>query len=204
MVHPGSLLESNSNRSHYLKLVVVRRDVGLLVRLHRWCTIGCTRFQTMNIFIEEIGTTPNSTASQLFIDGKPFCFVVEDGHRDKKVASETRIPPGRYQVVKRTEGRFYEKYKADFKHQFALHIINVPGFEYILLHIGNTIKDTKGCLLVNRNIGINPITGNYQGTDSSSVYRALYMIVAAAFERGEECWIEIQRREIIDENTPVG
>lgn len=158
----------------------------------------------MNIFIEEIGTTPNSTGSQLFVDGRPFCFVVEDGHRDKKVYGETRIPGGRYQIIPRYEGSFFEKYRREHGHKFSIQIANVPGFEFILIHIGNTIADTKGCLLVNRNIGIQTTPRDYKGTDSTSVYKLLYSLIEAAFERNEEVWIEIQRRDIIDENTPVG
>ena len=158
----------------------------------------------MNIFIEEVGTTANSTGSQLFVDGRPFCFVLEDGYRDKKVPGETRIPPGRYQVLKHTNGKFYEKYTRDFGHDFALHIANVPGFEWILFHIGNTTKDTRGCLLVNRNIGVGASPRDYVGSDSTSVYKLLYALVKAAFERGEEVWVDVTRRDIIDENTPVG
>lgn len=157
----------------------------------------------MNLFLEEIGTTPNSTGSQLFLDNKPFCFVVEDGHRDKKIKHETRIPAGRYQVVPRTEGSFFAKYSKAYGHKFVPHLLDVPGFDLILFHIGNTVKDTSGCLLVNRFIGIG-IDGNYCGKDSASVYKLLYSLMAAALERGEEIWIEIQRREIIDENTPMG
>lgn len=158
----------------------------------------------MNIFVEEIGTTPNSTGSQLFVDGRPFCFVLEDGYRETKVLGETRIPAGRYQVVKHTAGKFFTKYKKDFGHDFALHIKDVPGFEWVLIHIGNTVSDTRGCLLVNRNIGITASPRDYCGTDSGSVYKLLYMLIKAAYERGEEVWIEISRREVIDENTPVG
>lgn len=157
----------------------------------------------MNIFVEEIGTTPNSTASQMFVDSRPFCFVVEDGHRDKKQFGETRIPAGRYQVIKRKTGKFYEKYRREYGHEFALWVKNVPGFEWILIHIGNTIKDTNGCLLVNRFIGIQALTMDYVGTDSSSVYKLLYALVNAAYQRGEEVWIEITRREIMNEAEVV-
>lgn len=158
----------------------------------------------MNLFVEEIGTTADSTGSQLFVDGRPFCFVIEDGYREHKISGETRIPGGRYQVVKHKSGKFFEKYRRDFGHDFALQIANVPGFEWILIHTGNNVKDTKGCLLVNRNIGIQAAPRDYCGTDSMSVYKLLYLLIKAAFERGEEVWIEIERRPIIDENTPVG
>lgn len=157
----------------------------------------------MNLFIEEIGTTANSTCSQLFIDGRPFCFIIEDGHRDKKVFGETRIDGGRYQLIKRTYGRIFETYKKKFGHKYALEIFGVRNFTDILLHIGCFIKDTNGCPLVNRGIAMGT-DGNYYGFDSTSIYKLLYSLIDAAFERGEEVWIEIQRRDIIDENSQFG
>jgi hypothetical protein len=157
----------------------------------------------MNLFLEEIGTTPNSTASHLFLDNRPFCFVVEDGHRDAKVAGETRIPAGRYQVVARRVGTFFEKYLKQFGHKFSIELRKVPGFDGILIHIGNTVKDTRGCLLVNRFVGLGT-DGNYQGTDSTSVYKLLYSLIEKAYERGEDVWIEVQRRPIINENDSFG
>ena len=107
-------------------------------------------------------------------------------------------------IILAIDGKFYEKYTRDFGHDFALHIANVPGFEWILFHIGNTTKDTRGCLLVNRNIGVGASPRDYVGSDSTSVYKLLYALVKAAFERGEEVWVDVTRRDIIDENTPVG
>ena len=157
----------------------------------------------MILFLEEIGTTANSTASHLFVDNKPFCFVIEDGHRDQKIAGETRIPAGKYQIVPRREGKFYEQYKRQHGHNFVPHLLNVPNFGLILIHIGNTIKDTRGCLLANRFVGLGT-DGNYLGSDSTSIYKLLYSLMAKALARNEEIWIEIQRREIVNENENFG
>lgn len=146
----------------------------------------------MLLWIDEIATTPNSTASKLLIDGRFFCFVIEDGHRHRKVKHETRIPHGLYPVQKATTGRFYEKYKKQYGHEFSIYVDNVPGFSGILIHIGNSVKDTSGCPLVNRNIGLGT-DGNFSGTDSASVYRQLYSLVAAAFERGETVMLKVTR-----------
>ena len=156
----------------------------------------------MEIFVEEIGTTPNSTASQMFVNGKPFCFVLEDGFREVKVKGITRIPAGRYKIVGRKREKFYEKYKRDFGHEFSIEIENVPDFSDVLIHIGNTIEDTRGCLLVNRLIGFISTTGGaqtYCGVDSTSVYKVLYTLVESAFEAGQEVWLEISRRPVVDE-----
>ena len=152
----------------------------------------------MLLEIIEIGSTQNSTGSQMFVDRRPFCFIIEDGYRETKILGETRIEGGRYQIVKRTNGRIFEQYKKKFGHKFALEIANVSKFTDILLHIGCFVKDTRGCPLVNRCIGIG-VDGSYYGLDSTSIYKLLYSLVEAAFERGEEVWIEIIRNEVMTE-----
>lgn len=150
----------------------------------------------MILVLEEIGTTPNSTGSHLFVDGRPFSFVVEDGYRDKKVKHETRIPGGRYRILPRTEGKFFAKYARLYGHKFVPWLQDVPGFEFILIHTGNTVIDTSGCLLVNRSIGIGR-DNNYFGSDSSTVYKLLYSLMEKALDRSEEIWIEIHRKPIV-------
>lgn len=157
----------------------------------------------MTLFVEEIGTTPHSTASQLFLDNRPFAFVVEDGYREQKVMGETRIPAGRYQVVQCQQGRFFAAYKNRFGHDFVPYLKNVPGFEGVLLHIGNTVNDTQGCLLICSGIKMDT-DGSYLGVESTAAYRRLYSMLNLAYQRGEEVWLEISRREIITEDTPKG
>lgn len=157
----------------------------------------------MILVLEEIGTTSNSTGSQLIVDKRPFCFTIEDGYRQKKIKHETRIPAGRYRIVARKAGSFFQKYARQFGHKFVPMLLDVPGFDYILIHIGNTVRDTSGCLLVNRFIGLGT-DGHYTGTDSTSVYKLLYSLMEKALERDEEIWIEVKRREIPTPNSILG
>jgi hypothetical protein len=108
----------------------------------------------------------------------------------KKVPGETRIPPGVYQIGKRTEGAFYQEYKRKFQHRLALEILDVPGFQYILIHIGNTVGDTRGCLLTGTGVDFN---GNFAVLKSTSAYLTLYEKISEAFDRGEGVEIEISR-----------
>ena len=90
-----------------------------------------------------------ATLSCILIDGKIECFGLEDEFREVKVKGETRIPAGRYALKIRKEGGFHTKYKEKFAfHRGMIHVQNVPGFEYVLIHVGNFEKDTNGCLLL--------------------------------------------------------
>jgi len=118
------------------------------------------------------------------------CYTLEDEYRSKKVHSETRIPAGTYKIKFRKVGGFHNKYTTKYgsMHKGMLHVQDVPGFEYILIHVGNTDEDTAGCLLVgdgqNQNV-------TKDGVISSSVnaYKRIYPPIAKALERGDEVTI---------------
>lgn len=128
------------------------------------------------------------------IDGAFFCFILEDGYRAIKEAGNTRIPDGRYRIVKRTVGSFYERYQKAYGHKFAIQVENVPDFEFILIHTGNTVSDTRGCQLTGDTAGKEP-GGNFfiQAGKSSPAYCRFYDIVEAAFDSGAEVWATFAR-----------
>ena len=86
--------------------------------------------------------TIDFTLGELFINGQHFCYTVEDTERlpfEAKVFGKTAIPKGTYKVI------------IDHSNHFGKdmpHILNVPGFEGIRIHSGNTSADTEGCLIV--------------------------------------------------------
>jgi hypothetical protein len=96
------------------------------------------------------------TMGKLFIDNEPFCDTLEDKCRDlnndndlddpgeTKVYGETCIPGGVYKII-----MFFSPH---FK-RILPRLIAVKGFDGILIHPGNTIKDTLGCILVGRKSG---------------------------------------------------
>jgi hypothetical protein len=131
-----------------------------------------------------------ATAGLLFVDGKFECYTLEDEHRDVKVMAETRIPEGTFEIKYRKEGGHHTEYSKKFgkEHFGMLHLQNVPKFEYILIHIGNSEKDSAGCILVG-----NQITRIPTLVDSTGAYKSLYAKVATALNKGEKVTIEIKK-----------
>lgn len=96
--------------------------------------------------------TESSTIGDFMINGIRCYYSLEDRDRQRrpdgsilpwtrelKVYGETAIPYGRYQVI--------TNYSNRFKKVMPL-LLNVPDFDGIRIHAGNTDKNTHGCLLI--------------------------------------------------------
>lgn len=118
------------------------------------------------------------------------CWTLEDRHRDVKVRGETRIPAGRYRITLRAEGGFHQRYLAKFGaafHRGMLWVRDVPGFEWILLHMGNTTLDTAGCVLLGNTAGfVGPTLQS-----SEAAYRRVYPRIADALASGASVWLNV-------------
>lgn len=126
---------------------------------------------------------PEYTIGDLYIDGQWFCNTLEDTDRDlsqdmlltyiqnKKIKSQTAIPTGTYKVDMDTASPKYSNYsKYPYVKQFNAkmpRLLNVKGFEGVLIHAGNTQKNTEGCILV----GINKVKG--QVINSQATWKKL-------------------------------
>ena len=126
----------------------------------------------MELTLKRFKETDDATLGSLYIGDQFECYTLEDEHRDVKVAGETRIPAGRYKLVGRPYGGFYNRYKERFKpwHEGMIQLANVPNFDYILIHCGNTEKHTGGCLLVGSDYDENTMTIQ----SSAAAYERLY------------------------------
>ena len=162
----------------------------------------------MKLHLERIYTCPTYTIGhlyQIFDDGgrKLICDTIEDTDRRVtsdmnvsdikkiKVMSKTAIPTGTYDLSMNVISPKYSKrdYYKNLCGGYLPRLMNVKGFEGILIHKGNTAEDSEGCLLV----GYNKIKGGV--INSTAAFEDLmknYLLPAK--EEKEEITIEITRK----------
>lgn len=127
------------------------------------------------------------TIGNLYIDGSFFSNTLEDKNRDvnkngkfdngeAKVYAETCIPFGTYKVIVTMSPKFKRELPR---------LLNVPSFEGILIHRGNTAKDSAGCILVGENKAVGKVL-------NSTPYEVkLVKLMKEAIAKGEEITIDI-------------
>lgn len=141
----------------------------------------------MEIKIERKYKKPDYTIGKLYIDSNFFCNTLEDVDRgltqntpikeiqNKKVYGQTAIPSGKYKVTLDIISPKYSRQSKYNKIQGKLpRLLDVPGFDGILIHIGNTHQDSHGCILV----GYNTTKGKV--LDSTNTFFKLYEILKTA------------------------
>lgn len=93
----------------------------------------------MKLLLKRLHKSENSTIGELSIDGKFECYTLEDVERKEKIYGKTAIPKGTYEIVMTMSNRF--------KIVLPL-LLNVPNYEGVRIHAGNSAKDTEGCILL--------------------------------------------------------
>ena len=127
----------------------------------------------MNLTLERMTSDSDATIGALYAEGEFQCFTLEDEFRLNKVPQETRVPAGTYQIKLRSEGGMHPKYAAKFPfHKGMLWLQDVPGFDWIYIHVGNTDKHTAGCILVGD--GAMARAANMSLQNSVDAYTRLY------------------------------
>lgn len=110
--------------------------------------------------IERTTFTDKSTIGEVHFDGVFFCYSLEDTCRAKgvKIQGQTAIPAGRYEILITHSTRFNRE---------TPQLMNVPNFEGIRIHPGNTAVDTQGCILPGYKKDVDAVY------DSQKAYNAL-------------------------------
>ena len=162
----------------------------------------------MKYEVLRVSSQKDSTSGLLFeVDNgkrKFLCYTIEDEQRDVKVWGETRIPAGTYQLELRTEGGFHNRYKSRYAfHKGMIWVKDVPGFEYILWHTGNTDESTSGCLILGDSQTSNLVQSDGFVGSSVNSYKKVYPIVRDAILSGEQVTVQYIDYDYIEGKTPV-
>lgn len=143
----------------------------------------------MKILVERKWRKEDYTIGILSVNGVRLCNTLEDAVRSEKVYGKTAIPAGTYRVLMNTVSqKFQDRAWAKPYGGLVPRLRNVPDFQGVLIHPGNTAADTDGCILV----GDNTIKG--QLTNSTNRYYELMGKLLGAALAGEAIDITIINR----------
>lgn len=135
----------------------------------------------MKLTLKRIALRSTYTIGRLYVDGNYFCDTLEDTVRDlnkngkfdngeKKVYAKTAIPYGTYEI-KWTYSPRFKKYTPQ--------LMNVPSFEGIRIHSGNSSTDTEGCLLLGENKKVGMVL------NSRATINKFYPLIKKACSKGK-------------------
>lgn len=135
----------------------------------------------MKLTLKRIALRPTYTIGKLYIDDAYFCDTLEDTVRDtnksgkfdngeQKIKGKTAIPYGTYEI-KWTYSPRFKKYTPQ--------LMNVPSFEGIRVHAGNTNADTEGCLILGENKQVGKVL------NSRATINKFYPIIKEACSNGK-------------------
>lgn len=140
--------------------------------------------------------TPTETLGSLYINNKFFCYTLEDVDRKlkntdaiefvkaHKVKANTAIPSGEYRIILSMSNRFK---------RIMPEVLNVPAFQGIRFHGGNTHLDSEGCILIAKQRHINKLSA-WQGIKNwvfGSQEKQLVAEMQKALSNGEKIYLAI-------------
>lgn len=153
----------------------------------------------MELKLKRIALRDTYTIGKLSVDNHYFCDTLEDKVRDinkdgdlndageGKVYGKTAIPYGRYEITMKVQSpKYSQRASYDWCKGYLPRLLNVPHFEGILIHGGNSAEDSCGCLLV----GENKVKGKV--INSMETLKRLHRILKSASDSGEKIWITIE------------
>jgi len=132
----------------------------------------------MQLVLQREVLSDKSTIGKLSVNEERLGWTLEDAVLPigVKVYGKTAIPEGRFRVVIDRSARFK---------RLMPHILDVPGFEGVRIHAGNTSEDTEGCILIGLQKGVDSI-------GRSQAAMALFMPKLEAALQDGEVWIDIR------------
>ena len=148
----------------------------------------------MKNLIIRYSSGPNDTLGLWYAEGDkiPMGDTLEDEYRKEKVPGETRIPQGTYEIkFRQVLSPMTQRYRSKYPwFTWHLQLQDVPGFQYIYVHILNKEDQTDGC------IGIGSISHSNRHDDgfignSTQTFKELYLLISEELNNGEQVTVEI-------------
>lgn len=147
----------------------------------------------MIITVPRYSNSEESTLGLFMIDKLFECYTLEDEYRENKLSGETRIPEGIYEVKFRQKlSPLTKRYRSKFPwFTWHLELQDVPGFQYIYIHIGNDDDDTEACILVADTANNNRLQDGFIG-GSTAAFKRIYRKISKALLNSEKVFIHIK------------
>lgn len=153
----------------------------------------------MELLLKRVALRDTYTIGRLYLNGTYFSDTLEDRVRDinkdgdlndvgeGKVYGKTAIPYGKYEITMKVQSPKYSQ-RASYAwcKGYLPRLLNVPHFEGILIHGGNSADDSCGCLLV----GENKVKGKV--INSMATLKRLVSMLKHASDNNEKIWITIE------------
>jgi len=153
----------------------------------------------MKLLLKRIARKSTYTIGKLYINDEYFCDTIEDKDRGLdqemslieikrlKIKNETAIPTGTYEItLDVVSPKFSKKDVYKYINGKLPRLLNVKGYGGVLIHIGNTAKDSAGCILVGRNTQVGKVL------QSTSTFKLLYSKLLEAKKRNEKITITVK------------
>lgn len=154
----------------------------------------------MEVLVQRKWKKTSYTIGRFLIDGVVVANTMEDVDRgldedmpdwmirNKKIPNVTAIPTGRYRIDMDTVSPRFSKYPfyMEVCGGKLPRLMEVKGYEGILIHCGVDHSNSSGCILV----GLNKTVGKL--TDSKETFKKIYRMMKKAHDKGEAIYITIE------------
>jgi Family of unknown function (DUF5675) len=124
----------------------------------------------LNVFLKRYESGNQGTFGKIIVNGIVIAATCEDPWNGNQHGISC-IPEGIYQCAPHSGARFKNVWEVE----------DVPSRDAILIHAGNTIKDTRGCVLVGARRGVGLLNGLPFITDSEKTLNMLRLTLPPRF-----------------------
>lgn len=131
----------------------------------------------MKILLRRFQRSDAATIGRIYVDSQMVCYSLEDAVRDVKIYGETAIPDGTYKVI--------VTFSPHFQRNLPL-LVDVPNYEGVRIHPGNTAADTEGCILPGTSFGQDIVY------NSRAAFELLFSKIKNATDANDDIWITVE------------